>query len=69
MVGTIEEGKYADMVVVDGDPLTDITVLQRHERITAVVKDGRVYRGLTAASPYVVEPSSLETLLDPAQLD
>ena len=68
MVGTIEEGKYADMVVVDGDPLSDITVLQRHERITAVIKDGRVYRGLTDTNPYVVEPGSLETLLDPGNI-
>ena len=28
LVGTLEEGKYADLVVVDGDPLTDIAVLQ-----------------------------------------
>jgi hypothetical protein len=43
-------------------------VLQRHDRITAVIKDGRIYRGLTDPNPYVVEPSSLETLLDPAEL-
>ncbi len=37
-VGTVSVGKFADMIVVDGDPLTDLTLL-RH-RIRHVVKDG-----------------------------
>jgi imidazolonepropionase-like amidohydrolase len=56
MVGTLEEGKYADMVIVDGNPLADIAVLQDHSRISAVIKDGVVYRGLTRDNPYVVAP-------------
>ncbi len=52
MVGTLEEGKYADLVVVDGDPLADITVLQDHARLTAVMKDGVLYRGLANPDPY-----------------
>ena len=55
MVGTLEEGKSADMVIVDGDPLADIRVLQDHDRITAVVKDGRIYQGLMDNNPYVRE--------------
>jgi imidazolonepropionase-like amidohydrolase len=39
-VGTIETGKLADLVVVDGDPLLDIKVLQDQSRIRAVIKDG-----------------------------
>ena len=38
-VGTLEAGKLADILVVDGDPLADITVLQEYERIT-VFKQG-----------------------------
>jgi imidazolonepropionase-like amidohydrolase len=38
-VGTLEAGKLADILVVDGDPLSDITVLQDPERIT-VYKEG-----------------------------
>jgi len=38
-VGTLEAGKLADILVVDGDPVTDIAVLQDHERIT-VYKQG-----------------------------
>lgn len=41
-IGTLEQGKAADFVVVDGDPLTDITILEDPQRFTLVVKDGRV---------------------------
>ena len=40
-LGTIAAGKLADVIVVDGDPLTDMTSM-RH--IVHVVKDGRVYK-------------------------
>jgi len=40
-VGTIQAGKLADLVVVDGDPLQDITVLQDMQRIKLVVKEGQ----------------------------
>ncbi len=42
-VGTLEAGKLADMLLVDGDPLADITVLQDVERIT-VYKEGAMVR-------------------------
>lgn len=41
LVGTLEPGKRADFIVIDGDPLADITVLQRREKILLVGKDGR----------------------------
>jgi imidazolonepropionase-like amidohydrolase len=40
-VGTIEPGKYADLIAVDHDPLQDITEL---ERVRWVMKGGTVYR-------------------------
>ena len=39
-VGELREGALADLLVLDGDPTTDITLLQRPERRRAVVKDG-----------------------------
>jgi imidazolonepropionase-like amidohydrolase len=39
-LGTIETGKLADLLIVDGDPLADITHLRRTRR---VIKDGVVY--------------------------
>jgi imidazolonepropionase-like amidohydrolase len=46
--GTIETGKYADIIVVDGNPLTDIKVLQDVDKIKIVMLEGNVYvdRGL-----------------------
>ena len=43
MVGTLEPGKFADLIVVDGNPLEDIKILQDHERIVGVMKDGKWY--------------------------
>ena len=40
-VGTIEPGKYADLIAVSGDPLKDITEL---ERVGWVMKGGVVHR-------------------------
>ena len=39
-VGEIREGALADLVIVDGDPTVDITVLQDPARRRAVIKDG-----------------------------
>jgi len=39
-IGTLEAGKLADLVVVNGDPLKDIAVLQDRSRLS-VMKGGR----------------------------
>jgi imidazolonepropionase-like amidohydrolase len=44
-VGTIEAGKWADIVAVDGDPLGDVTTL---ERVKFVMKGGEVVKNLYA---------------------
>jgi imidazolonepropionase-like amidohydrolase len=41
-IGTIESGKLADIVVVNGDPLQDIHVLRDSACIELVIKDGAV---------------------------
>ena len=40
-VGTLEPGKLADVIAVQGDPLSDVTVLQS---VAFVMKEGTVYR-------------------------
>jgi imidazolonepropionase-like amidohydrolase len=45
-VGTIEKGKFADMIAVSGDPLTDITEMQR---VKFVMKGGAIVRNDLAA--------------------
>lgn len=43
-LGLIREGFLADLVLVDGDPLADIALLQDRHRLTAVMKDGRLHK-------------------------
>jgi imidazolonepropionase-like amidohydrolase len=47
-VGTVSKGRYADIIAVDGDPLKDITEL---ERVTFVMKGGVVYKEHHVAVP------------------
>ena len=41
-IGTVLQGKLADLLVIDGDPLQDITVLQDRSRIKLVLKEGEI---------------------------
>lgn len=41
-IGTIEQGKLADIIVVDGDPLQNIGILLEKERIKLVMKEGQI---------------------------
>jgi len=45
-LGTIEEGKLADLIVVTGDPLGDIGILKNRDRIAVVVQGGRMCKNL-----------------------
>jgi imidazolonepropionase-like amidohydrolase len=44
-LGTIEEGKLADLIVVEGDPLEDIGLLLSSEAIRLVMKGGKLVKG------------------------
>jgi imidazolonepropionase-like amidohydrolase len=41
-VGTLEVGKLADVLVVDGNPLKDIKILQDKSKLPLVIKDGKI---------------------------
>lgn len=43
-IGTLEKGKLADLIVVDGDPVRDITLLQKRDKILAIMKEGHFYK-------------------------
>ena len=42
--GTLEPGKLADLLVVDGDPLADIAILQDRARLRLILQGGRAHR-------------------------
>ena len=41
--GSIEPGKFADVIAVEGDPLRDVTVL---EKVGFVMKEGKMVKAL-----------------------
>src|ERR1700731_740963 len=47
--GSVKEGYLADLLVVDGDPLRDIGVLQDQARLLAIMKGGTLIKDELAA--------------------
>ena len=57
-IGTLEAGKLADVLVVDGDVLADIAVLEDRSRFLAVMQGGIVKAGTLAARQPLVMPGT-----------
>ena len=43
-LGQIKEGYLADLLLVDGDPLANISILQNPARLLAIMKDGQFHK-------------------------
>jgi imidazolonepropionase-like amidohydrolase len=44
-LGVIQEGAYADLLLIDGNPLEDVTLLADYENnIDLIMKDGKIYK-------------------------
>jgi imidazolonepropionase-like amidohydrolase len=43
-IGTLERGKLADLIVVDGDPLEGIRLLREKEKVTAIMMEGQFFK-------------------------
>ena len=50
--GTLESGKLADVLIVDGDPLSDISILEDRSRFIAVIQAGVIKAGRLMAPGY-----------------
>ena len=46
-LGLIAEGYFADLLLVNGNPTEDITVLQDHNKLEIIIKDGVFHKDLT----------------------
>jgi imidazolonepropionase-like amidohydrolase len=47
-LGLVQSGYLADLLLVDGDPVHDVRVLQDAERLVWIMKDGAVYKNAMA---------------------
>ena len=46
-LGEISEGAYADMILVDANPLKDISVMAEYEKnFLLILKDGVIYKNI-----------------------
>jgi imidazolonepropionase-like amidohydrolase len=52
-LGMIREGYLADMLLVDGDPLADVRILQDRKRLLAIMKDGKFHKEPNARQSHV----------------
>lgn len=43
-LGQIKPGYFADCILVDGNPLEDITILQDHSKLTMIMINGRIHK-------------------------
>ena len=43
-LGVVAEGAYADLLLVDGNPLEDLTAVTDPSNIRLIMKDGKVYK-------------------------
>ncbi len=59
-LGQVKEGYLADLLLVDGDPLANLGVLQDRARILAVMKDGAFHREPPVRSARASAPRWLE---------
>jgi len=56
-LGQVKDGYLADLLLIDGDPLSNITILQDPARILAVMKDGRFHKEPDIQSARSVRPA------------
>src|SRR5215467_397490 len=43
-LGVVEEGALADLLLVDGDPITDIKLIEDPKHLLVIMKDGMIYK-------------------------
>jgi imidazolonepropionase-like amidohydrolase len=59
-LGTLEAGNLADLILVDGDPVADITVLAGPANVDLVIKDGVIQKQASTLSARATSTPALE---------
>ncbi|KAK5936854.1 hypothetical protein PMZ80_010973 [Knufia obscura] len=62
-LGKIKPGYYADCVLVDGNPVEDVSILQDHDKLNVIMINGRIHKAsykefLRTEIPQAVEPQA-----------
>lgn len=59
-LGKILPGYYADCILVNGDPLKDISILQDHDKLDFIMINGRIHK--SAPSDFVTQVTQIATI-------
>ena len=49
-MGEVKEGYLADLLLVDGDPLADVSILLNPDRLALIMKDGQVHKNTSGVA-------------------
>jgi imidazolonepropionase-like amidohydrolase len=49
-LGEVKEGYLADLLLIDGDPLADVSILLNPDRLAVIIKDGQIYKNTTGTA-------------------
>ena len=65
-LGKVQPGYLADLILVDGDPLADITILQDHDRLHYIMKDGKFHKENAADEAPAPDPGNMPATAAPS---
>jgi imidazolonepropionase-like amidohydrolase len=59
-LGVIEKGAYADILVVNGDPIADLKLMRDRDNLQLIIKDGKVWKNTLVPATHPEHTPSLE---------
>ncbi|MCK4711095.1 MAG: hypothetical protein KAU21_20960, partial [Gammaproteobacteria bacterium] len=63
-LGVIEKGAYADILIVKGNPLKDLTILRNRDNLQMIMKDGKLFKNTLVSPTHKNYTPSPRTKLD-----